>query len=219
MQLMTQAQFATHRGVTKAAVSNWKRDGLLVLVEDPADHRIKVDVSQTEAVLAARRDPMRGRPPVASNSEGSETLPPAEEGGAQQLSLPTAPAGDAGGGARSLADERIAQVREQRIGNALKNAQLAGELVLLIEADRRVAEGARACRERMHAWLRSVAERFAAERDVRAIMAIGEEGIDQIFEELANQAGRGEFAGDDEEDEPTAEELAELDAAASASEA
>jgi hypothetical protein len=99
------------------------------------------------------------------------------------------------GANRSIADERIEQVREQRIGNALKNAQLAGELVPLVEAERRVSEVGRAARERMHAWLRSVAERFAAEKDVRTIMALGEEGIDQVFAELADAAVRGEFAG------------------------
>jgi hypothetical protein len=64
----------------------------------------------------------------------------------------------------------------------------------------------------MHAWLRSQAERFAAEKDVRQIMAIGEAGIDEVFAELADAAERGEFAGGD--DDLTPEEVAELEAAA-----
>jgi hypothetical protein len=106
----------------------------------------------------------------------------------------------------------VLHLREQRTGQALKNAQLAGELVPLIEAERRVSEVGRAARERMHAWFRSVAERIAAEKDVRQIMAIGESGIDEVFAELADAAARGEFAGDDEDLTP--EEVAEMEAAA-----
>lgn len=202
MQLMTQKEFADHRGVGKSAVSNWKKAGLVVLVEEPGTRRIKVDVHRTDAKLNAKLDPMRGRPPTAGPAEPPAPALPKEEG---ELALPP------GGPERplSLNDERTAQVREQRIGNALKNAQMAGELVPLIEAERRVGEVGRAARERMHAWARSVAERFAAEKDVRTIMALAEEGIDQVFAELAAASLRGEFAGDDEE--LTADEKAELE--------
>jgi hypothetical protein len=83
--------------------------------------------------------------------------------------------------------------------------------VPLIEAERRVSEVGRAARERMHAWLRGQAERFAAEKDVRQIMAIGEAGIDEVFAELADAAERGEFAGDD--GDLTPDEVAEMEAA------
>jgi len=48
---------------------------------------------------------------------------------------------------------------------------------------------------------------------LRAIMALGEEGIDAVFAELADAAAGGAFAGEDEA-ELTAEERAELEAAA-----
>lgn len=201
-RLMTQAEYARHRGVGKPAVSNWKKKGLLVLAEDPADGRIKVDQVRTDAKLNANVDPMRGRPATAA------AAPPVP--GLALEAASSNPAASPAAVERSLNDERIEQVREQRIGNALKNAQLAGELVPLVEAERRVSEVGRAARERMHAWLRSVAERFAAEKDVRTIMALGEAGVDQVFAELADAAGRGEFAGDDEED-LTAGEQAELE--------
>jgi uncharacterized protein involved in type VI secretion and phage assembly len=106
------------------------------------------------------------------------------------------------------------QVREQRIGQALKNAQLAGDLVPLIEAERRVSEVGRAARERMHAWLRSVAERFAAESDVRTIMALGEEGIDEVFAELADAAAARRLRRRRRRRRLTPEEDAEMEAAA-----
>ena len=204
MQLMTQVEYARHRGVGKSAVSNWKRDKLLVLAEDPATGKIKVDVERTDAKLNAKIDPMRGRPSngiVAASEPATEALPLESPAGGTS---PTAAAPP------TVADERAAQVREDRIGKALKNAQMARELVPLIEAERRVSEVGRAARDRIHAWFRSEAERFAAEKDIRTVMAIGENGIDQVFSELAEAAERGDFAGDEEDLTP--EEKAELEA-------
>lgn len=210
MELMTQAAFARHRGAVKSAATNWKNAGLLVFAEGP-NGKPMVDVARSDARLNGKLDPMRGRPSTGTSAEA----PPARlplEASPPPTSPPAAPAGDR----RSLADERVDQVREQRIGNALKNAQLAGDLVPLVDAERRVSEAGRAARERMQAWLRGIAERFAATSDLRTIMAIGEEGIDQVFAELASAAANGEFAGD--EDELTPEETAEIEAAAEAEE-
>jgi len=207
VQLMTQAEFARHRGVSKPAVTGWKKKNLLVMAEDPADGRIKVDVARSDARINARVDPMRGRPPggsaVPTTIEPPAVLPLEER--PQSAPSPSS--------ASALSDERVEHLREQRIGTALKNAQLAGDLVPLVEAERRVSEIGRAARERMQAWLRGIAERFAATSDLRTIMALGEEGIDAVFAELADAAAGGAFAGEDEA-ELTAEERAELEAAA-----
>lgn len=205
-QLMTQAEFARHRGVSKGCVTNWKNDGLLIMAEGPGG-RPMVDVQRSEMRLNAKIDPMRGRP-----STGGASEPTAAPGG-DAPALPLE-AGGAGPVRRDdLADERALQVREQRVGQALKNARLAGELVPLIEAERRVSEVGRAMRDRMHAWLRANSERFAAEKDVRQIMALGEAGIDEVFAELAAAAEAGAFAGDDD---LSADEVAELEQAAAA---
>lgn len=205
-QLMTQSQFARHRGVSKGSVTNWKNAGLLVLAEGPAGKPM-VDVTRTEARLNAKLDPMRGRPPTggtpAPPGGGEAPALPLGEGAA----APTSPKAD------SLADERLEELRERRIGSALKNARDAGQLVPLVEAERRVSEVGRAARERMHAWFRTVAERIAAEKDVRQVMAIGEAGIDEVFTELADAAERGDFAGDDDAD-LSPDEVAEMEAAA-----
>jgi hypothetical protein len=207
---MTQAQFARHRGVSKGSVTNWKNAKLLVMAEGPGG-RAMVDVVRTELKLNANIDPLRGRPSTGHQAAAAEASPggeaPALPLGEGQAASVAAPRRD------DLADERVQHLREQRTGQALKNAQMAGELVPLIEAERRVAEIGRASRERMHAWLRSNAERFAAEKDVRQIMAFGEAGIDEVFAELAEAAVRGDLAGDNDED-LTAEEKAEMEAAA-----
>lgn len=210
MQLMTQAEFARHRGVGKSAVTNWKNAKLLVFAEGD-NGKPMVDVARSDAKLNAKIDPMRGRPPtggtpaITAPALAGAPPPPTALDAREPAVLPMVASAE-----KTLADERIEHLREQRIGQAMKNAQLAGDLVPLVEAERRVSEVGRAARERMHAWLRSVAERFAAEKDVRAIMALGEEGIDQVFSELASAAERGEFAGD-EADDLTPEERAELE--------
>jgi hypothetical protein len=203
--LMTQADYARHRKVGKPAVSNWKKAGLLVLAEDPATGRIMVDRDRTDARLNAKIDPMRGRPPTAS-AAGPAAAPPPDA--APPPAAPVEP---------SIADERQLHLREQRTGQALKNAQMAGELVPLVEAERRLSEAGRAARERIQAWFRGLAERLAAERDQRTIMALGEEGIDKVFAELAAGAERGDFAADDDPG-LTADETAELLASAGADE-
>jgi phage terminase Nu1 subunit (DNA packaging protein) len=207
---MTQAQFARHRGVSKGSVTNWKNAGLLVMAEGP-NGKPMVDVVRSELKLNANIDPMRGRPPT-----GGDCAPAVSPGGeAPALPLPDGQAAPTSPGQRTIADERADLTREQRIGQAMKNAQLAAELVPLIEAQRRVAEVGRATRERIHAWFRGIAEQLAATSDVRTIMVLGEEGIDDVFAQLARAAAAGDFAADDEDDaELTAEEEAEMEAAA-----
>jgi len=205
-QLMTQAQFARHRGVVKGAVSNWKKAGLLVMAEGPGGKPM-VDVQRTELKLNANLDPGRGRPTTAAagalSPGGDEPALPLGEGPA---AAPAAP------GDRSLNDERLEELRERRIGQAMKNAQQAGQLVPLVEAERRVSEIGRAARERIHSWARNIAERVAAEKDIRQVQAIFEDGIDQVFRELADAAQRGDLAGDSDEPDLTDGELIELDA-------
>jgi hypothetical protein len=50
----------------------------------------------------------------------------------------------------------------------------------------------------MHAWFRGIAEQLAAEKDVRQIMVLGEEGIDEVFAELADAAAAATSPDDDD---------------------
>lgn len=185
--LMTPAEYAAHRGVkSRSAVSNWKRAGLIVFAEDPSTGAHKIDVRRSDAKLNAKLDPLRGRP---------------ASGPAPTLPLEPAPAAPASAVDGSFQAERIEQIKEQRFGQALKNAQSARELGAMVELERRANAMGRAARERMHAWFRGSAERLAAERDVRAVMMIGEDGIDQVFSELAEAAADGAFAAEEAEDD------------------
>jgi hypothetical protein len=196
VQLMTQAEFARHRGVSKGSVTNWKNAKLLVMAEGP-NGKPMVDVVRTELKLNANIDPMRGRP----STGGSPQLQLRRGAKRRRCRSPKGRQRRHRSQARRPGDERVQHLREQRIGQALKNAQLAGELVPLIEAERRVAKSAGRRASASTPGCAAIAEQFAAEKDVRQIMRLGEKGIDEVFAQLADAADRGDFAGDD--DEPT----------------
>lgn len=187
---MTQAEFATRRGVGKSAVSNWKKAGLLVFAEDAAG-RMMVDAVRTEARLNARLDPTRGRPATAP--EAAPALPldgDTDEGSPLQQ--------------RNLARVRAEVAEEDLVGKRMKNAEAARELVPAIEAERRLGHLGRMARERVQAELRARAERLAAEREPRAIMALLDEATDKAFAALASAIAGGAL-DDDEDEEVTAE--------------
>jgi len=54
-QLMSQADFARHRGVARSTVTEYKQKGLLVMTDDGL-----VDVEKTEEKLSSTLDPSRG---------------------------------------------------------------------------------------------------------------------------------------------------------------
>lgn len=200
MTLMTKGQFAAHRGVGKSAVSNWAKKSLLVMGECPTSGAILVDVERTEARINTRIDPMRGRP--AASLPQAAALPPGETGDAIEPSL----------AGRSVAKVRAELAEENLVTLRLKNAERGRELAPRIELERRAAELGRVARERMQAMFRAIAERLAAERDVRNVMAIGSAEIDRVFAELASDVEAGKLVEPDEPDDVAVEN--EMEAAA-----
>ncbi len=169
---MSQAEYAAYRGVRKSAVSNWKKAGLLIFAED-TQGKLKVDVARSDARVNANIDPTRGRPTVAAATAAAAPVPSG--------------AGDTGEEAKVRSD----LIREQTISRRLANARDAKELVPFAEAEALAAEGGRLARERMHALLRSHAERLAAERDPRQVVSFFGGEIDRAFDELAAQMAKG----------------------------
>jgi hypothetical protein len=193
--LLTQADFAKRRGVGKSAVSNWKKAGLLVFAED-ADGRMMVDARRTEARLNSRLDPTRGRP-TAATQETAAPLPLSDD------------AGDPGAGQeRNLARVRAEVAEEDLVDKRLKNAARARELVPAAEAERRVGALGQMVRERIQAELRAKAERLAAEREPRAIMALLDEAVDRGFLALAKAVAGGSLDDLEEDGEEVAAEAA-----------
>ncbi|SEM62604.1 hypothetical protein SAMN05192583_0879 [Sphingomonas gellani] len=192
--LLTQTAFAKHRGVGKSAVSNWKKAGLLVFADDGTG-ALLVDVTRTEAKLNARLDPTRGRPTAGMQDGSVPELPidgEADEGSALQQ--------------RNLARVRADVAEEDLVGKRMKNAELARELVPAMDAERRLGQLGRMARERVQSELRARAERLAAEREPRAIMALLDEATDKAFHALAAAILNG--AADVSEDEEVIAEAA-----------
>ncbi len=158
---MTQTAYADHRGVGRSSVSNWKKDGLLVMKDG------KVDVIATDRIVDNAIDPMKGRP--AGTPTGAGT-------GEQE---------------NTLASERLAEVRESRIGKALKNAQLAGDLAPVEEMQRTLTEAGRMIRDRMQAAFRNKAERLAAETETRTVLTLCSETIDEACASFADAIDAG----------------------------
>lgn len=184
MALMSQAEFAAHRGVGKSAVSNWKKAGLLVFAERP-DGKLAVHVERTDAKLNARIDPTRGRP---TSGIGEAAVP-------SDLPLESEVAG-----IRNAAAVRVEVAEEELVSRRMKNAEVARQLVPLIEVERRLGHLGRMARERVEAELRGLAERIAAERDTRSVMMLMVEACDAAFSALADAIERGALASDDEDD-------------------
>ena len=185
-RLMTQTEFAKHRGVGRSAVSNYKTKGLLVFGEG-ADGSILVDVARTEARLNAKVDPTRGRPTTSQVGGAQDALPLDQPVSSSPVSHQM----------RDVANVRTDLVRQQVIEKQMANARRAGELVAVAEYEKRATELGRVVRERMQSMLRTMSERFAAEKDPRQIVAAGSVEIDRIFTELADQAEAGTLSADD----------------------
>jgi hypothetical protein len=179
--LMTRGEYAAHRSVTPANVSIWKRKGLIAYAEDPADGKLKIDVVRSDAKVNAAIDPTRGRPSRAAAQKAEES-PPAP------MTPPAPPQSDA---AQQVADVRVDFIREQTIGKRMKNAADAGALVPLEEYAGRIEKFGRLSLERMTALVRSLAERLAAERDPRQLVALLETEIARAFERLKQDALTG----------------------------
>ena len=170
-ELMSKAAYARHRGVGKSAVSNWVKRGQIVLVGT------KVDVAASDAKLGMLVDPGRGR-----DATGGEPLIDRDAAGDQNTVKSSTVADSA---QAQLAEERLGEIRERRIGQAMKNAQTAGELVDVAEYESRLATLVSGFCERMQSELRSKAEALALENDKRAIRALLDDTIHQVRSDFA----------------------------------
>ena len=201
---MTQAEFAVHRGVQKSAVSNWKKKGLLVFVED-AD-KLKVDVARSDARINANVDPTRGRPTTAQSA-------PAQSGLRLESPEPVPQAQPS-----NISNAREDLMREQTIEKRMKNARDAGELVLLADFESRCSEYGRLIRERAQGLIRDTAERLAADREPRSIIALLTVEFDMMLDDLAARMlskPKAAPIGNDDDDVPAIEDEILADAEAS----
>lgn len=160
---MSKAAYARHRGVGKSAVSNWVKREQIVLTRDG-----QVDVPASDAKLGMQVDPVRGRPPIAQTPEASKAQP------------------TTGGDLHAI---RARDLNERSIGQALKNAQLAGELVPVKAYEAKLQTLVTGFRERMQSELRAMAERLALEADQRTVRSLLDDAVHAVCSDMAQRAG------------------------------
>lgn len=172
MALMIARDYAAHRGVTKASVSNWKSKGLLVWAADPGrTGGLMIDVEKSDAILNAMVDQTRGRPRAGDREMASE-----------------APALAASVGAMSKMEAaRLDEMLERTLRRRLDNQVLVGALVPLAEYERRAGEMGRMVRDRTVGIIRQLAERLAAETDPRQVITLLTDQFDLLFAQLADE--------------------------------
>lgn len=159
-KLISKAAYARHRGVGKSAVSNWIARDQIVLKDG------KVDVAASDAKLGAMVDPASGRDPVPRPATNKTSSAKAKS-----------TAGVADSAQAQLAEERLGEIRERRIGQAMKNAQAAGELVELGEYQSRLARFISGFCDRLSSELRGKSEALAKLTDKREVRAMLDEAI------------------------------------------
>ncbi len=162
-EFMSKAAYARHRGVGKSAVSNWVKRGQIVLKDG------KVDVAASDAKLGHEVDPGRGRPATTKGES------PAEDSATDTEAR------------NDLASIRARDLREKAIGNALKNAQLAGELVPRAAVEAKMKSHISGFCERMQSELRGMAERLALEGDKRTVRALLDEVVHAVRSDFAQR--------------------------------
>lgn len=161
---MSKSAYAKHRGVGKSAVSNWLRRDQIVLTEDG-----QVDVAKSDAKLGQQVDPVRGRPVT-----GAVPTP---------VPMPATPDSDR----ESLHSIRARDLQERSIGQALKNALMAGELVPVAAYEAKLATMIGGFCDRMAAELRDKVERLAMETDKRLVRAIVDEVVHTVRSDMASR--------------------------------
>ena len=201
-ELLTKAAYARHRGVGKSAVSNWINRDQIVLVDG------KVDVAASDARLGAMVDAASGRDPAPANAAKKSGGAAAERQRPEQGARATARASNAKSGSDSvansdaaqLAQERLAEIRERRIGHSLKNAEIAGTLVPIAAFEARLQTMISGFCERMQSELRAGSEALALETDKRKVRGMLDDMIHKVRSDFADAIEAGVEEEDDEAD-------------------
>lgn len=159
--VMTQAEFATMRGVSAPMVSKWKAQGRLVLTADGK----RVCVAASIARLEATRDPARG-------GDRTGKAATAVQGGASQpAGGQVIPAAVPPNPVLVYTDEAAREKRARAQLAEMELAERAGELVLAAKVDALMFGLARAGREAVLALPDRLATVLAAESDPAAVHA------------------------------------------------
>lgn len=185
--VMTQAEFAKHRGVSEAMVSRWKTKGYLVFTTDR-----RVDVAASMDRLDRMLDPARG----GDRTGRQRPYSPAGAAGVPQAPPGAGSQGGAPGGAEGGWDpdpdrlnyqrEAARDKRASAMQRELELAREAGQLVRANEAASRIANHVRQALDSLAARRRRLAPKLALEADPRKVEQLLEESDREFCIALAN---------------------------------
>lgn len=184
--VVTQAQFASLRGVSEAMVSRWKAKHRLVFNADG-----RVLVAESIALLARTQDPARGgrRSPVDTASNTAAARDAAYARGA----APAAPSYDA----QDKSNYNVEAARERRAKAQLAELELAEKAGQLVKADEVRAlyfDRVRAARDVFAQIARRLAPTLALESDVARIEQLLNGEYRAVCAALAGNAAADEGA-------------------------
>jgi len=163
---MSQAEFSRYRGVSRATVTEYKKKGLLVFLEDG-----RVDVAASEARLDSSLDPTRG-----GDRSPRDGKPSAKDSSSE------------------LAKEKINELRLKNEKQSLEVERLAGRLIEKDPTAMAAFTLARNALESLLAIPDRLASLVAAETDEAKVHELMTEEIREVANELAEKA-EGMFHG------------------------
>lgn len=185
-KLISQAEYARRRGVSRQYVSRLVRDGVIAL------HDGKIDPASADAALAARRDPAR---PVRRKAGGSEAeLSQTQEPSAGDAPTPSEtvrlPGGAGGDLPKMLLKTRIKSELEKGRLLEIKARVEAGKYVDADEVKVAAFNKARIVRDGLLNIPDRVASMLAAETDEHKVHELLSMEIRAVLEELTGGAER-----------------------------
>jgi len=205
-QLVSQAEYARHRGVSRKTVTIWKGEGRLVFGAGG-----KVDVEASDARLDERNAEPASQGNGGGKAKGNGNTAK-RSAGTQSKPAPTEVPPEVGEGLASLMDrlELMTTHQAERVKEnylALKHQldydQKAGRVVPVDQVRDRVAGEYAKVRNRLLALPTEMAPRIAHLTDANEIRDVLLEGVTEALAELTQDGGSdGDRRGDDGGDRP-----------------
>ena len=169
---MSRAEFAKHRGVSRAAVTQWAAAGRLVLAGNG-----DVLVDESDAMLVATLNTRGGKDGKGPN--GAKDVSSAHDAGADAGASP----GPAAGG--TLTQARTDQARAKARLDELEYRKRAGELVERTRSDRAILDALVPIIGKLDALPTQLAPKLAGMTDIASIQNVIEDGVADYRQNIA----------------------------------
>lgn len=156
--IMSQAEFARHRGVSRATVTEYKHKGLLVMTEDG-----KVDAAASKKRLTSSLDPVRG-----GDRSSTERKPAANS--------------------KEYMAAKTREMQAKAVKQEMETRKRAGELLEREEVESAAFTLARQTQEAGMAIADRLSSLLAAESDAGKVHDMLTSELRQVFNEMAETA-------------------------------